>query len=459
MNKKMIRRYFGDDYKFIDINIGEDLKSEYFDLCILGEKYLQDLEEDIVTIKEQQAPIYLPVILLVSETHLKKYFNTDFGSLYDDILPLPISPQILNSRVKSLLNQRRQSLELKEKVFLANKAINSTDIGICITDKSQEDNPLVYVNKGFEQLTGYSEDEVLGKNCRILQDNDNEQEGIQKLREAIDENDYEKTIIRNYKKDGSLFWNEITISPITNSDGTARYFVGTQNDITELVSIKNDLEELVEEKEVLLQEVHHRIKNNLAVIVALLELKIMNSEKVETVLSLKETRTRIFSISKVHELLYHQDQLNKIQFKDYIKDLVEHLNEVYSDISKKIDFQLDLEQLLISLDQAVPCGMLISELITNVYKHGFEEGDVGKVSLKMKEQAGNMEVRVIDNGKGLPEGKALNDMKDFSHSIIRTLLLQLEADWEAKSGNGFQFMFNFKLKNYAGIVKENINEV
>ena len=453
-NTQMIREHLSDKYEFIPYDGNDDFDSVNFDLCIVGGKSFRNLREYISKFKERISPVYLPVILLIKESRLKYFLNPNIEHVYDDLITLPVSPAILESRVDSLLKQRRHSLELSEKTFLANQAINSTEVGICITDNSQKDNPLVYINKGFEELTGYSSEEILGQNCRFLQNDDLGQEGAKKIREGVENGKHADALLRNYKKDGSLFWNEVSISPVTNANQQNEYFIGVQNDVTELIEIQNDLKDLLEEKEVLLQEIHHRIKNNLAVIIALLELKAMSSDNEETVDSLHETQTRIFSIAKVHELLYDQDQFNKIEFQDFVHDLIAHLDNVYSQKSKYLNFQFQLEHLLISLDQAVPCGMLLAELITNIYKHGFGDEEHVKVKISIRKTDDRMKVTIKDNGKGLPEGKNLENMDKFSQSIINKLLKQLNADWKSKSDNGFQFMFRFELKDYSGIISK-----
>lgn len=131
-----------------------------------------------------------------------------------------------------LVRDLSERQEIEKSLDIKSEAIESTHNGIVITDALQEDNPIIYVNRAFETITGYSKSEVLNKNCRFLQNNDNDQEGLTILRKAISEGKKCQVQIRNYKKNGTLFWNEVSINPIRNGDDAITHFVGIQNDIT-----------------------------------------------------------------------------------------------------------------------------------------------------------------------------------------------------------------------------------
>ena len=115
---------------------------------------------------------------------------------------------------------------------LKNFALESTSCGVVISDNTQKDNPLIYVNKGFELVTGYTREEVIGLNCRFLQADENDQPQLEILRHAIRSGTDCQVILKNYRKDGTLFYNELNISPIRNAEGVVTHFVGVQNDVT-----------------------------------------------------------------------------------------------------------------------------------------------------------------------------------------------------------------------------------
>ena len=127
---------------------------------------------------------------------------------------------------------------------LLEATLNAFDNTIVVTDPAQDDNPIIYVNKGFEELTGYSFDEVVGQNCRFLQGDDHDQPSVAELRDAVREGRFVKVELRNYRKDGSMFWNELYVTPVRDQVGELILFLGVQNDITELKESSEELERL-----------------------------------------------------------------------------------------------------------------------------------------------------------------------------------------------------------------------
>ncbi|PTR00106.1 PAS domain S-box-containing protein [Mucilaginibacter yixingensis] len=130
---------------------------------------------------------------------------------------------------------------LNEDIGLLKKALDASVSGIIITDNRQPDNPIIYCNQAFERITGYQRPEIIGHNCRFLQKDDRNQQPRQQLREAIDQGETCVVEIRNYKKNGTLFWNELYVSPIKNNEGKVDYFIGVQNDITRRKQAEEDL--------------------------------------------------------------------------------------------------------------------------------------------------------------------------------------------------------------------------
>lgn len=121
---------------------------------------------------------------------------------------------------------------------LLKKAVDASNDGIVISEQEGDDNILIYVNKAFERLTGYSADEILYQDCRFLQAGDRDQPGLTNIRGAISKGNSSRVILRNYRKDGSLFWNELSISPIYNEDDQLTYYIGIQKDVTAQVELE-----------------------------------------------------------------------------------------------------------------------------------------------------------------------------------------------------------------------------
>lgn len=128
---------------------------------------------------------------------------------------------------------------MQEQLELIKKALDHARVGVVMTDPALEDNPIVYVNNGFVQLTGYSPDEILGKNCRFLQGNQTDAQEVAKIRTGLTNKQPITVQLQNYKKDGTMFWNELNIDPIYIEQEDKTYFVGFQKDITQQKSMKN----------------------------------------------------------------------------------------------------------------------------------------------------------------------------------------------------------------------------
>ena len=147
--------------------------------------------------------------------------------------------------VLALVYDMTQTQEYKRRLNVRGQALEFASNGIVITDPTQKDNPIIYYNKAFHKLTGYTRDEIIGHNCRFLQRKDRDQEGIKKIRQAIRQGKSCRVEVRNYKKDGTLFWNEVSINPIRSIDGEITHFVGIQNDITHRVEAEQEISHLI----------------------------------------------------------------------------------------------------------------------------------------------------------------------------------------------------------------------
>ncbi|MGB5387174.1 MAG: PAS domain S-box protein, partial [Eudoraea sp.] len=189
--------------------------------------------------------------------HLKKYFkhtkkdSMDGGRCVQgrrksgEEFPLTVNfnPFTIYERtyVLALVHDLSERIEIEKNLNVKSEALEATQNGIVISDALKEDNPIIYVNRAFKKLTGYSESEVLNKNCRFLQKGDNDQRGVKIMHKAIAAGKRCQVRVRNYKKDGTLFWNEVSINPIRNKDSKITHFVGIQNNITNRVKAEEEI--------------------------------------------------------------------------------------------------------------------------------------------------------------------------------------------------------------------------
>jgi len=201
---------------------------------------------------------------------------------------------------------------------------------------------------------------------------------------------------------------------------------------------------LVAEKEVLLKEIHHRVKNNLQVISSLLSLQSMHIEDEAASAVLAESRGRVHSIALVHEILYESQELSRLDFAAYIRALVQTVVQAQSVPACSISTEVEADAVRMPLAMAIPCGLLINELLTNSLKHAFAGRDRGCMSVRLTEQpGGRMLLVVADDGVGLPEHKDVSELRSLGLDLVYTFAEQLGARVDVDRSHGTRFSFLF----------------
>ncbi len=201
------------------------------------------------------------------------------------------------------------------------------------------------------------------------------------------------------------------------------------------------------EKEVLLREIHHRVKNNMQVISSLLKLQSASIEDKRSVEMLKESQDRIRSMALVHEKLYESKNLTNIDFNEYIERLVQTLFRSYAVNREKIRLKLNIERVMLKIDKAIPCGLIVNELILNCLKHAFADGDKGEIEVSLLFINENeVELTVSDNGIGIPEGIDSNNSGSLGLKLVNILTDQIDGKLDLDhSSKGTKFQIRFKI--------------
>jgi len=207
-----------------------------------------------------------------------------------------------------------------------------------------------------------------------------------------------------------------------------------------------DLQEALAEKEVLIKEIHHRVKNNLAVISGLLELQRGNAENDFASRVLWESQRRVQSISMIHETLYQNEQLAEIDFEKYVSELIDIISYSFSYPDKEISVSVEIDDLKLGVDQGIPCGLILNELVSNAYEHAFNGQDEGQITIRITEQYDNMiAMEVSDNGVGIAEGEDPEVADTLGFTLVQTLCQQLESELQMDDNNpGTCFTVVFK---------------
>lgn len=301
------------------------------------------------------------------------------------------------------------------------------------------------VNRAWLRLYGYSSpEEVTGKS--ILQLQGKSEEGEKWTREQLEILRRGQSIPTGeavrFNRDGSLGFHTFSAAPVYRG-GTLEGFEGFVIDTTERRRYQEALEHSLREKEVLLQEIHHRVKNNLNVVVSLLNLQADRIEDLQDArTALHNSRNRIFSMALVHESLYQSSSLASIDLRSYLDTMITQLFDIYAP-EKEIQLDLRIEEGSLHITQAVPCALILNELITNSLLHAYPDTRTGRILISFREDGnGFWELRYEDDGVGLKEGSE-EEKSSLGLQLIRVLSSQLDGTLELTSRDGIRFQLMF----------------
>lgn len=244
-------------------------------------------------------------------------------------------------------------------------------------------------------------------------------------------------------EDGRAIWVECFLNPIAGERGVKELSCMAYG-ITDRKEAELKLRQSLSEKEVLLKEVHHRVKNNLQIISSIMSLQSGHVDGDERILELlRVSRDRIRSMSFIHESLYQNKDFSSIDLGSYIDGLSRNLVMSYS-LTGNIALERDLKRVELVLDQAIPCGLILNELISNSFKHAFPNGRPGVVRIALNLSGEQVSITVKDNGVGLPEGFNTKNDGNLGLELVRTLVEQLDGKLDVKTGDGVAYLLTFE---------------
>lgn len=369
--------------------------------------------------------------------------------------------------------QSRMKLEESEKKF---KAIsNQTTEGITVADM---DGNYVFVNPAFCKMSGYTEEELLTMTVFNMKAPDQDHSSFKNSKEKMEGAPMRVTLMR---KDGVEYITEI-IGDVIHVDNQ-ELVLGTIRDITERVKAENEilklnenLECIVKErteelnktvaslsdevkqrtiaeeetkdslnvKEVLLQEVTHRVKNSLQIISSLINLQKSSVTDDTSIELLNQVSHRIQAMALIHEILYKSNEFERVDFQEYIDSLIFYAKETFK--SPNIEFVADMEESTLSLDSATNCGMIIMELITNSIKYGIPNNSKGKITIGLSTNNDYFILTVADNGVGFPDDIDFKTTKTLGMQLVVSLTEQLDGEIELTNEGGSSFKIVFPIK-------------
>ena len=335
-------------------------------------------------------------------------------------------------------------------------AIRATRMPMIITDPKQADNPIVFANDAFLELTGYAREELLGSNCRFLQGPATDRAAVMAVKRAIHDLESIAIDLLNYRKDGSTFWNALYVSPVIDESGQLQFFFASQLDVSdrkqaegriqaardhfekvsaertreflaaydELQATNAKLKQSLETQTALLHEVDHRVKNNLQMVssLVLLQSRAIPDEAIRR--SLMDILSRIEALGTVHRRLYQSEDVSQFDVAEFVRDLVTDLVGVAA--RDRIAVNFHLATALVRAEDAAPIALIVNEVVTNSLKHAFPGQRSGRLMAEVSQMPGNLKIAIADDGIG--DGVTGVSSSSFGTSLIRTLARQLKAN-------------------------------
>jgi len=258
----------------------------------------------------------------------------------------------------------------------------------------------------------------------------------------------------HFDNNGNEQFIEVHGYPIHNSSGNVEQVIEYNLDITERKQAEDRIKASLLEKEVLLKEIHHRVKNNMQVISSLLDLQSRCIEDGQLLEMFRDSKSRIKAMALIHEQLYQSSDLTSIDFDTYIRSLVNGLIAFYGKNSSNVSFDVTANGIDLGIDTAIPCGLIINELVSNSLKHAFPDGRPGEIRIMLHETTEERdkyfyELVVQDNGIGIPEGLIVKDLKTLGLNVVVTLVEhQMQGSFDMLKENGTKFVIRFNELKY-----------
>lgn len=314
------------------------------------------------------------------------------------------------------------------------------------------DGKWLLVNQRLCDIVGYTPEELKQLTFQDITHPDDLDIDLEYARQMLASEIQTYSIEKRYiHKNGSYIWINLTVSLVRSTDlldsnglGEPKYFISALADISDRKRTEEQIKASLKEKEVLLKEIHHRVKNNLQIISSLLNLQ-SESIKDSRILDIfKEGQNRIDSMALIHEKLYQSENLDRVEFCEYIQELASNLYYSYEAGSQDIALTINVDNVQLGIDTAIPCGLIINELVSNSLKYAFPSGRSGEIIIDLHwEDDTELILSVSDNGIGFPQNVDFKNTESLGLQLVIALTNQLDGNIELNRDRGTEFKLTF----------------
>ena len=342
--------------------------------------------------------------------------------------------KVLCGIIRDITERKKKEEELKDYGILFD---NISDMAyICDIEGN-----ILFLNKVFEKLSGCKSEEFIGKSFALLFDGEDLKKAMDLCSRTLKGESLQKEV---YFKDTGVLC-EYKNLPLRNEKGKIIGVLGTARDITERKKVEEQIKASLKEKEVLLKEIHHRVKNNLQIVSSLLDMGSMQTQNQEVINLIMDCRNRINSIAIVHSQLYKSELLNQIDMEQHIEELSKRLLQIY-EMEKTITLNIKPTDVSLPITRAVPCALVLNELISNSLKHAYKNGQKGKIDISIQRSDGDVfSIKVKDDGIGIPEEIDIDKTNSLGLSLVRNIVFrQLRGKLYITRNGGTEIAIEFK---------------
>jgi PAS domain S-box-containing protein len=319
------------------------------------------------------------------------------------------------------------------------------------------DGNVLYASPSHYYVIGYTPNELVHQNLFSVVHAEDIPRTLTAINSLLGSNTRKTIELRMLKKNGDWIEMEALLSGIPGPGNAVHRVLLSARDITARKRAEEHIKASLKEKEVLLKEIHHRVKNNLQIISSLLNLQSGYIQDEHAGEMFKESRNRVKSMALIHEKLYQSKDLARIDFAEYVRNLTTHLFRSYGVNTHAVGLKINVDKVLLDIDTAIPCGLIVNELVTNSLKYAFPPGVAGEIHVDLhQENDGRLALVVSDNGAGLPPDFDLQKTESLGLQLVSTLTDQLEGTIVLEQNRGTTF--KILLQPHNGLVAHPISD-
>ncbi|MFW5728208.1 MAG: sensor histidine kinase, partial [Spirochaetota bacterium] len=351
------------------------------------------------------------------------------------------APRTVTGLVRDVDRQRRTEEEARRSEDWFRKVVENANDVVYALDL---DGIFTYVSPAWTPIVGHAPDEVVGHSfeefvheedvpaCRAF---------LEKVtREGVANAGVEYRVLH---KNGSIRVHSSNAAPLRGDDEKVTGYLGIARDITERVQARERIDALLQEKDLLLREVHHRVKNNLTTVAGLLALQAETVSTEETAQALVEAQGRVQAMLQIYQTLFQSTNYDEVPLATFLQTLAGSVAATHGAAADGIDLEMEFDDIVVPTDLSVPIGIVVNELLSNVYKYAFPEGRGGQVRVTARRVGGEIELAVWDDGIGLPDGLTPENSTGFGLQLVWAEARQLGATLESQTGPGTRIILRF----------------